>query len=1230
MAIDKPALRIAGLYAVLGMAWIAVSGRFMLAFAPDIVFFPQIGVWKGTIIILVTAFALYLGLNRYALRHVYPAKTSSLEANAKPPIRGFVALAAVVVMAGLSAASYLASQQKEREIGKLQAVGNLKASQVETWMAERKGDAQNIHTNEYLAELYQRNDEASRGKLLKRLESYRNAYHYKRVLLLDERGNVLMLAGSTHLDSPRLRDTVRRAIAEDRVLDTDLYRLEDGAGEVHLEFVAPLPSAAGQPRLAVVLDADPEQFLFPFIQSWPVPSASAETLLFRRDGDNVLFLNQLRYRQDAALKLRIPFSREKLLAVQVAAGQVAVGGAVEGVDYRGVPVLGVARAISGTSWSLVAKMDKDELYTQSRRDAAWIILGGTLALILVAAAAIVVLQRRDLHSSLIQREQQEGKLRALQLLDAIAEASTDIIFVKDAAGRYLLANPAAAAFLGKTQEEMLGKDDAALFPPDKAERVRAIDQEILRGGKIKAYENDLPSADGARALLETKGPLRNERGEVIGLFGVARDITERKRAEEKMRQAAMVFESTQDGVSITDPAGRILAVNHAFTKVTGYAEAEVLGRNPRILKSGQQGEEFYRELWATLLKTGSWQGEVWNRRKDGETYPEFLTISAVHDEQGNVTNYVGVFTDISQLWRSKKDLEHLAHYDPLTDLPNRLLVQSRLEHALERAQRHGHRVGMLYLDLDHFKTVTDSLGHHAGDDLLVFVARRLKGRLREEDTLGRLGGDEFLIVLESLNGPQDAALVAGNILAALVEPFDLPSSQEVFISTSIGIGIFPEDGATSAELLRNADTAMYRAKDRGRNQFCFYTGDMNVDALARLELEAALRRALERNELLLHYQPKVDLKTGCMSGAEALIRWQREGVGLVPPVQFIPLAEKSDLIVSIGNWAIDAACREIRGWLDAGLPDVHVAVNLSARQFRSGELDGIVAAALEKYGVAPGCLELEVTESMLMERPDEAVLMLNKLKQIGVKLSLDDFGTGYSSLTYLMRFPIDNLKIDQSFVRDIVSDPDSAAIAASIIALAHRMRLKVVAEGVETEAQLGYLRMRGCDEMQGYYFSKPVPAGAFFEMMQTGKALPPVEPEAPEARTLLIVDDEPDILAALRCSLRGGGYRILSAGSAREGLEILACNAVHVILSDQCMPEMSGTEFMDRVKELHPNTVRIVLSGYTNLESITRAVNEGTLYKFISKPWDNDLLREHMRDAFRYYEAVVQPRIAPP
>jgi diguanylate cyclase (GGDEF)-like protein/PAS domain S-box-containing protein len=575
-------------------------------------------------------------------------------------------------------------------------------------------------------------------------------------------------------------------------------------------------------------------------------------------------------------------------------------------------------------------------------------------------------------------------------------------------------------------------------------------------------------------------------GEVVTIYD---DVTESKQAEEQLREAAAVMQSTHEGVVVTDITPSILAVNAAYSAITGYSPEEVIGKNPGIVSSGRADKGFYEAMWKNLLKDGYWQGEIWNRRKSGEVYPQLLTISTVYNDRHEPVRYVGVFTDITQLKENQAKLEFMAHHDPLTQLPNRALVESRLEQEIEQAHRHGQQMGVLFIDLDRFKQVNDSFGHLLGDELLCSVARRLGARLREGDTLGRLGGDEFILLVSPLREAQDAAVVARDFIAALNEPFRLSDGSEVFIGGSIGISLFPQDGDTVSELMKNADAAMYLAKESGRNQFSFYTRELNAGGRAKLALENDLRRALVKNELLLHYQPKVDLKSGLICGAEALSRWKLADGSMVSPAEFIPLAEKSSLILDIGGWVIEQACMQVRAWLDAGLPDICVAVNISARQFRSGNLDKQLEQALRQYRIEGRHLELELTESMLMHEPEQAVATMHKLKQSGVKISLDDFGTGYSSFGYLSRFPIDTLKIDQSFVRGVISNPDDAEIASAIIGLAHRMRLRVVAEGVETADQLAYMRTNGCDELQGYYFSKPLAAEAFAGLLRSGKSL---------------------------------------------------------------------------------------------------------------------------------------------
>ncbi|QTQ38935.1 Putative two component system response regulator, diguanylate cyclase and PAS domain-containing [Aromatoleum petrolei] len=762
--------------------------------------------------------------------------------------------------------------------------------------------------------------------------------------------------------------------------------------------------------------------------------------------------------------------------------------------------------------------------------------------------------------------------------------------------------------------------------PDDLGRLFALVPRLLAEGNL-VTEYRFYDRNGSIRWIRDQQRVLARAGEdsPLQVIGSWNDITAERDTQERLRLYGVAFESSREAVFITDLSPRILAVNPAFTRMSGYTEAEVLGRNPNIQRSGRHDKAFFGAMWNSVTKTGFWEGEVWNRRKDGEVFPQWLSISTVRDATGQPTHYVAVASDLSELKHTEEKLRRLAHFDVLTELPNRVLFELRLEHGLERAKRHGHCVAVLVVDIDRFKNVNDSLGHAAGDHLLQSVALRLRGRLRSEDTLARLAGDQFAIVMEGLADFRDAERMARDMQALLESPFTILDAHDVYLTACVGISVCPEDGTAPSVLLDKANTAVHQAKALGGNHFSYYTGELNTQALNTLELEGALRRALEHGEFVLHYQPKVDIFSGHVCGAEALVRWQRPGHGLVPPLQFIPQAERSGLIVPLGAWVIEETCRQMRAWSDAGLGEVSVALNVSARQFRGEDLEATVASALSRHGIRPELLMLELTESMLMERPDETVKRLTKLKRLGVRLSLDDFGTGYSSLGYLSRFPIDQLKIDRSFVTDIVSDPSSAIIATSVIGLAHRMGIDVVAEGVETEPQLSYLRKNRCDKMQGYLFSKPLPADDFSELVRQETCLPIMAPVT-DTRTLLLVDDEPNILSAIRRLLRGEGYRVLTAGSAREALEILAREPVQVILSDQRMPEMNGTEFLGRVKVLHPSTVRIVLSGYTELESIMQAVNTGALYKFLTKPWDDNALRDHLRDAFSYYEAVLEPR----
>ena len=554
-------------------------------------------------------------------------------------------------------------------------------------------------------------------------------------------------------------------------------------------------------------------------------------------------------------------------------------------------------------------------------------------------------------------------------------------------------------------------------------------------------------------------------------------------ANDRLELFAKLFDNSGEAMVITDAQRNIIAANKAFFQITGYSAEEVIGKNPKILSSGKQSAEFYRDMWRLISETGYWQGEIWNRRKSGEIYPEWLSIGVVKNANGEVMNYISLFIDITKRKESERHIKFLAHYDSLTKLPNRALFGDRLLQGLATAKRSGKKVALLFLDLDRFKSINDSLGHLSGDLLLQSVATRLKSCVREIDTVCRQCGDEFMVLLTEIDKAEDAAHVALKIVRAMSEAHSVGGSS-LIVTFSIGISIYPDDATDNQFMIKNADAAMYHAKEKGRNNFQFFTPDMNAEASERLALESDLRRALQQEEFVLHYQPQIDNHSLKIVGIEALIRWQRLGNGLVSPAKFIPIAEDCGLINSIGEWVLKTACVQNKKWQDEGLLKVPVAVNISALQFHQKHFKETVAQALHESGLEPGYLELEITEGVTIKDIETTVRQLKELKQMGVLISIDDFGTGYSSLSYLKRFPIDKLKVDQSFVRDISTSADDASIVQTIISMGHGLRLKVIAEGVETAEQLAFLKERGCDEIQGYYFSKPLTAEEFGEYVK--------------------------------------------------------------------------------------------------------------------------------------------------
>ncbi|HEY3326753.1 MAG TPA: EAL domain-containing protein [Novimethylophilus sp.] len=670
--------------------------------------------------------------------------------------------------------------------------------------------------------------------------------------------------------------------------------------------------------------------------------------------------------------------------------------------------------------------------------------------------------------------------RQMQILDQIE----DSVITMDIMGYITGWNGGAQRLFGYSANEAIGQNILFLYADE--EEASGDNDPLLSGEREMVVQRRKKSGEIFWASVSLS-VTRDKDGNANGLIGYVRDITDRLSREESLRLYGRIFENSGEGILVTDAKENIVAVNQAFSSITGFAAGEVIGKTPRILRSGRHDKGFFEQMWQALAERGHWQGEIWDRHKNGSLFPKWANLSAVKNDKGAVTHYISTFSDISERVAAEERIRQLAFYDTLTGLPNRATLYSLVEQALSMGRRHEQFGALMFIDLDRFKYVNDTLGHSAGDALIQRVATRFKTCLRASDVVARLGGDEFVVALIDIAKVSDAAIVAQKIQAIFASPF-LIEGHEISISASIGISVYPTDGTTVEDLLKHADIAMYRAKDLGRSNFLFYADDMNVRSLEKLEMESSLRRALDRNELLLYYQPQVDIHTGRIVGAEVLLRWEHPDIGMVSPAHFIPIAEETGLIVPIGRWVIDQAVAQNRAWQLDGIPVVKLAVNLSAQQFRL-PLVGEISAALTRHGLSNDLLELEITESMVMNNIERVIEMLNDLARLGMQISLDDFGTGYSSLSYLKRFPIDKLKVDQSFVRGIPKDADDISITRAIIALGKSLGLKVIAEGVETQEQLDFLRAQGCDEIQGYLFSRPLPAQEFSRLLAGGRRM---------------------------------------------------------------------------------------------------------------------------------------------
>ena len=691
-----------------------------------------------------------------------------------------------------------------------------------------------------------------------------------------------------------------------------------------------------------------------------------------------------------------------------------------------------------------------------------------------------------LQADATRRKLHESEIRLINIADAVPGVLFQQLETPGGGSRFTFISQRVSELFGQDAESVLDNGDVLWTHVEKQEAENIVKKmqtpasvKPLRECEFRLNLNGRESWIYGRSVATEK----DDEGNVVW-NGIFLDITDKQLAQSRLNMAGMVFENTQEGIMVTDEDLRIIEVNRAFTRITGYEADEVLGQDPGMLDSGTNGPELYQVIKASIDEQGYWEGEMWNRRKDGEVFPEWLSITRVTDPVTGKVKDLRVFSDISHLKRSEERLAHLAHHDPLTGLPNRLMLSARMEHALERAKREGSYLGVLFLDLDRFKNINDTLGHALGDEVLKEVAGRLKDSVRAEDTVARLGGDEFIVLLEGVHKPELTTHIAEKLLRTLARPYIL-NEQEYYFTTSIGISHYPVDGIDAESLLKNSDTALYQAKDQGRNTYIHYSPELTQKVEDWLKLEHHLRSALDRQQFQIYYQPKISTRDGRILGAEALLRWMHPELGLIPPSQFLTIAEEIGLIVPLGEWVLREACRQAQSWKEQGFEDLTISVNLAGQQIGQSNLYESIVSILDETGLAPRRLELEILESFVMRHAEQSITTLEAIRDLGVSLSIDDFGSGYSSLSYLKRLPVSKLKIDQTLVLDIPDDPDDVAIARAVIALGHSMGLKVCAEGVETKAQREFLAAEGVDELQGYFYSRPVPADEFMAYIRS-------------------------------------------------------------------------------------------------------------------------------------------------
>jgi diguanylate cyclase (GGDEF)-like protein/PAS domain S-box-containing protein len=1077
-------------YAAFSTIWVVVAGYLISLSLDDPVLRSRAYLAKELILVAISSVMFYL-LLKWGRGTATPSAVPGPDpgnVSLNRLLLIFFSLAMVAPLVSIGIVKVYGPKIEREAYADLETIVDLKAEQIELWLAERHGDAEALAMSQALIERVVNLKRDTDGRLQQlirsRLDAVRQAYSYESVLLMDAKGQPLLALGDVHKLPANTNKLLPAALQTRKIQSSDLFL--DERGEARLDIVVPLvhDGMSAEAVAVVVLRADLEQFLVPLVEKWPGRSPSAETLLVRKEGENITYLNKLRHSKNSG---GTTSQRQSLAAREDLPGAIAAREgqrwAASGTDYRGEQVIAVYRPISGSDWQLLAKIDHTEVLAQLWTLVFWVSVVILIAMTIVGVMLLLLWrqqQRAHQLALLVRTAEQDRLLKYFYELPFIGMA-----IISPDTRRWLRFNNQLCEMLGYSREELAAKNMVEMTYPADMEKDIADLERVLRGeSEGYATNKRFIRKDGSivMANMDVKCVHRNN-GEVHYVVTMIRDVTEQERQKAEILAAQSQLQATLDAIPDLlfelDLDGCCHAYHSARTYLPSSPVEDLLGRKiSDVLPAG--AAEIVLSALLEAQKKGLSSGkqvELELSGKKGKLWFE-LSVSRKQLSAELEPRFIVLARDITERKASEQRIMQLAHYDPLTALPNRALLADRMKVAIKRAERRTGRLAVLFVDLDRFKPINDSLGHDIGDHLLKSVAERMQASVRSVDTVSRVGGDEFVVLLSEIETAEDAARVAEKLIFGLSQPY-LIEEHELLLTASIGICIYPDNGKESNILLRNADASMYTAKEAGRNRYQFYSRDMTVRAIERLSLEHDLRGAAERGEIFLVYQPQIELATERIIGAEVLMRWQHPMRGLISPIRFIAVAEDSGLILALGEWALRESCRQARIWRDHGLLDICISVNVSAVQFRQTDFVATVERVLRDTGLSHGNLELELTESVVMQGVEPTLGKLRELDALGVKVAIDDFGTGYSSLSYLRQFTVDRLKIDQSFVRDLPGNVDAEAIAAAIVAMGLSLGLRIIAEGVETEAQAEFLQSILCKEGQGYLYAWPLAADEF-------------------------------------------------------------------------------------------------------------------------------------------------------